>query len=348
MAKRKTSKKKAASKKRSATKKRPAKKKASAAQKKKQASSAKKKASLPKSLAAPAGIPAADEDGPVGILAGAGELPWIAMREALRRGVDIRAMCFTDDPPPADLAHLTERIILTKFYSSTLAAFRSRGIRRILLLGKSTRDILYNKPRFDARTLLLLARMVSQSDYAIFEFLAGVVEKEGFTIIPQDTYLSHLFIPEGRYGAKLSKKQIADVRFGLEMAQSINRLDIGQSVVVGDHAVLAVEAAEGTDRCIRRGGELFRKGGAVVCKLSKENHDRRFDIPVTGAHTLGIMAETRCAVLAFDPAHTFVLNPAEFLEDARRKGITVVATSRERALTDERYLASLNSAGGGL
>lgn len=344
MAKRKTAKKKAAAKKPAVKPKRSVRKKSPT----KKAVSSNKKAALPKTLAAPAAAPGTDDGSPVGILAGAGELPWIAMREALRRGVDIRAMCFTDDPPPPDLAHLSERIILTKFYSSALAAFRSRGIRRILLLGKSTRDILYNKPRFDARTLLLLARMVSQSDYAIFEFLAGVVEKEGFTIIPQDTYLDHLFIPEGRYGAKLSKKQIADVRFGLEMAQAINRLDIGQSVVVGDHAVLAVEAAEGTDRCIRRGGELFRKGGAVVCKLSKENHDRRFDIPVTGAHTLGIMAETRCAVLAFDPAHTFVLNPSEFLEDARRKGISVVATSRERALSDENYLARLNSAGGRL
>ncbi|MCR9143346.1 MAG: UDP-2,3-diacylglucosamine diphosphatase LpxI [bacterium] len=283
-------------------------------------------------------------EGRLGILAGAGDLPWLAVRAAIRRGeTDVRAFCFTDDPPPPDLTDHYERIILTKFYSSTLRAFRKAGVKRMLLLGKSTRDILYNKPRFDARTLLLLARMVSQSDYAIFSFLADVVEKEGFEIIPQDEYLSELFLLEGRYGRKLDKKQLADVSFGLDQAREINRLDIGQTVVVGNQAVLAVEAAEGTDRCIRRGGELFRNKGAIVCKLAKENHDRRFDIPATGASTLESMAASGCRVLAFDAAHTFVIDPLAFLEEAGRKGITVVAVNPALEQQDTQYLKRINS-----
>jgi DUF1009 family protein len=282
--------------------------------------------------------------GRLGILAGAGDLPWIAVREAVRRGEDdVRAFCFTDEAPPPELQRHYERVILTKFYSSTLRAFRKAGVKRMLLLGKSTRDILYNNPRFDARTLLLLARMVSQSDYAIFSFLADVVEKEGFEIIPQDEYLGELFLPEGRYGPKLNRSQLADVSFGLDQAREINRLDIGQTVVVGKQAVLAVEAAEGTDRCILRGGELFRKKGAVVCKLAKENHDRRFDIPATGASTLDSMAATGCRVLAFDAAHTFVIDPVEFLDAAKRKGITVIAVNPELEQRDPQYLRRMNS-----
>ena len=292
----------------------------------------------------PRKVPAAPAQGRLGILAGAGDLPWLAVREAIRRGEDdVRAFCFTDDPPPAGLEAYSERVILTKFYTSTLRAFRKAGVRRILLLGKSTRDILYDRPRFDARTLLLIARMVSQSDYAIFSFLAGVVEKEGFEIIPQDEYLGELFLPEGRYGPRLNKSQLADISFGLQQAREINRLDIGQTVVIGKQAVLAVEAAEGTDRCIRRGGELFRGNGAVVCKLSKENHDRRFDIPATGISTLESMAETGCRVLAFDSAHTFVIDPAGFLNDAKRKGITIVAVNPAAELQDAQYLKRINS-----
>lgn len=302
---------------------------------------AKKKRSTPSRVDAGAG---AAPDGRLGILAGAGDLPWLAVRAAIRRGEgDVRAFCFTDEAPPADLSDHAERVILTKFYSSTLRAFRKAGVKRMLLLGKSTRDILYNKPRFDARTILLLARMVSQSDYAIFSFLADVVEKEGFEIIPQDEYLGELFLPEGRYGAKLGKKQLADVSFGLEQAREINRLDIGQTVVVGDQAVLAVEAAEGTDRCIRRGGELFRNKGAVVCKLAKENHDRRFDIPATGASTLESMAASGCRVLAFDAAHTFVIDPPGFLDEAKRKGITVLALNPALEQQDAQYLRRMNS-----
>lgn len=289
-------------------------------------------------------IPVPSNNGRLGILAGAGDLPWLAVREAIRRGEnDVRAFCFTDEPPPAGLEPYHERVILTKFYSSTLRAFRKAGVRRMLLLGKSTRDILYNKPRFDARTLLLLARMVTQSDYAIFSFLADVVEKAGFTIIDQDEYLGELFLPEGRYGAKLNKVQLADVSFGLQQAREINRLDIGQTVVVGKRAVLAVEAAEGTDICIRRGGELFRNKGAVVCKLSKENHDRRFDIPATGASTLASMAESGCRVLAFDSAHTFVIDPQEFLAEAKRKGITIIAVNPILEQQDPKYLQRINS-----
>ena len=286
----------------------------------------------------------ASANGRLGILAGAGELPWLAMREALRRGEDnVAAVCFTDDPPPADLADRAERGILTRFYSSTLKAFRSAGVSRMLLLGKSTRDILYNRPRFDARTLLLLARMVSQSDYALFSYLAEVVEKTGIQIISQDEYLGELFLAEGRYGAKLDAKRLADVRFGLRMAREMNRLDIGQTVVVGDQAVLAVEAAEGTDKCIRRGGEMFKNRGAVVCKLAKENHDRRFDIPATGISTLESMAASGCRVLAFDASHTFVIAPDAFLAEARQRNITVVAVAPARESGDAGgYLKALN------
>ncbi|MCB1318961.1 MAG: UDP-2,3-diacylglucosamine diphosphatase LpxI, partial [Leptospiraceae bacterium] len=212
--------------------------------------------------------------GRLAILAGRGELPWIAAREALARGEqDLRIFCISDEEPPEDLRDFAEPVVLTRLYSSVFRSFRRHGIKRLLLLGKATRDILYNKPRFDVRTVLLLARMLSQSDYALFENVAREVDKLGITIINQDEYLQHLFLQPGRYGKKLTTEQLKDIEFGLQHAREMNRLDIGQTVVVGKRSVLAVEAAEGTDQCIVRGGDLFHNKGAVVCKLSKEQHD---------------------------------------------------------------------------
>jgi UDP-2,3-diacylglucosamine hydrolase len=280
-------------------------------------------------------------DGRLGILAGRGELPWIAARRALAAGEDVILFCFTDEAPPADLADRARRIILTRFYSSFLRSMRREGVTRLLLLGKATRDILYNRPSFDLRTLFLLARMASQSDYSLFEFLAKVVEKSGVEVIPQDRHLDALFLAPGRYGKALNTRELKDVVFGLFHAAEMNRLDVGQSVVVGKQAVLAVEAAEGTDRCIRRGGELFHKKGAVVCKLAKVDHDLRFDIPVAGETTLASMHESGCRALAFESDRTFVVHPTGFLKRARELGLTILVI--ERGQSSLAYLKKLNA-----
>lgn len=277
--------------------------------------------------------------GRLGILAGRGELPWIAGRAAIRAGENPCFFLFTDEPPPADLQDRCELVVLTRFYSSFLRAAQKQRISRLLLLGKATRDLLYNRPRFDLRTLFLIARLASQSDYSLFERLAQVVEQRGIRIIDQATYLKELQLTPGRYGRKLSAAQLADVLFGLGHAAEINRLDIGQTVVVGNRAVLSVEAAEGTDQCIRRGGSLFRGRGAVVCKLAKSDHDGRFDIPVTGLSTLESMIESKCRVLVFEYDRTFVVQPAEFLQRAAA-GITVLAVDRSQLSAP--YLKKLN------
>ena len=280
----------------------------------------------------------------LGILAGRGELPWLAVRAALRAGEeDLRVFCITDEAPPPDLKKYAEPIVLTRFYSSTIRAMKRHQIGRLLLLGKATRDILYRNPRFDLRTVFLLARMMNQSDYSIFEYLADELRKYDIEIIPQHTYLGELFLSPGRYGKRLTKAELLDVAFGLLHAREMNRLDIGQTVVIGNRSVLAVEAAEGTDRCIRRGGELFHKRGAVVCKLSKVNHDMRFDIPTVGASTLESMRESGCRVLAFDSKRTFIVDPRLFLEQAAKSRISVMALEPVPGLENADYLRRLNA-----
>ncbi len=276
----------------------------------------------------------------LGILAGRGDLPWITARRAVASGEDVRIFHYISEPPPSDLLYITKPVILTKMFSSVLASMKRENVDRLILLGKATREILYNRPRFDLRTIWTLARMRNTSDYTIFEYFSKEFEKRGIKILPQTVYLQDMFLSEGRYGNRCSAKELEDISFGMHFAREINRLDIGQTVVVGGKSVLAVEGAEGTDRCIMRGGELFHGKGATVCKVAKINHDERFDLPTTGYSTLESMARSACRVLAIEAGRTFVLEPAAFIKKAQDLGITIVSINPENS--DTRALKQLN------
>lgn len=280
--------------------------------------------------------------GRLGILAGKGQLPYLAARNALAAGEEPRIFYFTDEQPPEDLASYCTPVVIIKLFTSVIRAMQREGVDRLLLLGKAERTHLYtNRPwAFDWRVLLILARSANQNDYTIFDVLSREFEKRGIRIIAQHTYLTDQFLPVGRYGKKCTPREVEDVVYGIGYARELNRLDIGQTVVVGKRSVLAVEAAEGTDLCIQRGGGLFNKGGAVVCKTAKSAHDERFDIPVTGLSTLESMHNSGCRVLALESGRTFVLEPEQFLAEAVRLGISVVSVEPDRI--DKRSVQAIN------
>lgn len=265
--------------------------------------------------------------GRLGILAGSGELPWIGARAALDAGEDISIFYFTREEPPQDLIKYATPVKLLKIFSSVQKKMLEHRVSRLLLLGKANREELYKNSifSFDFRLLYLLGRSKTQSDYNIFDLLAREFEKKGIKIISQKKYLKKLFLPLGRYGKKCSTAELEDISYGIRYAREMNRLDIGQTVVVGKKCILAVECAEGTDRCIIRGGELFHKGGAVVCKTAKEDHDTRFDIPVFGLSTIESMKKSGCRVLAVEASLAISVNPEEVIREAKRNNITIIA-----------------------
>lgn len=131
---------------------------------------------------------------------------------------------------------------------------------RLLLLGKVKKEIIFKNLKFDLKAIALLARMINKHDYSIFKTVLDEFSKEKITVISQRTYLRSLFLPEGRFTKKvLNKKELEDVAFGMEYAEKMAGLDIGQTVIVLDQSVLAVEAVEGTDSAICRGGSFAKK-----------------------------------------------------------------------------------------
>lgn len=207
-----------------------------------------------------------------------------------------------------------------------LKVCKRHNIDRLLLLGKVKKEIIFKNLKFDLKALSLLARMINRHDYSIFKTVSEEFAKEKITIISQKTYLQSLFLPEGKYTKKsLNKKELEDAEFGMEYAQKIAGLDIGQTVVVLDKSVLAVEAVEGTDLAIRRGGSYAKKGKATVCKSSKLNQDHRFDLPTVGVETLRSMYENNCGTLALRTGETIIVHPEEFINLAEKLKINILS-----------------------
>ncbi|TGK05144.1 LpxI family protein [Leptospira langatensis] len=267
--------------------------------------------------------------GRLGILAGGGNLPQIGMREAIAAGEDPIFLSIAEsDFKPGDYPDRVVPIRIAKI-GGLLKACKANQVDRLLLLGKVKKEIIFKSLNFDLKAIALLARMVNRHDYSIFKTVAEDFEKEGINIISQKTYLKSLLLPEGRYTKRsLDKKQLDDVEFGMEYAEKIAHLDIGQAVVVVDKSVLAVEAVEGTDQTIRRGGQFAKKRKAVVCKSSKPSQDDRFDLPTVGAETLKTMSESNCDILALREGETIVVNPAEFISLAEKLKIHILSIGR--------------------
>jgi DUF1009 family protein len=176
----------------------------------------------------------------------------------------------------------------------------------------------------DGLGVKLLAQVAVRSDDNLLRTFARYLEEQGLPVLDPTPYLQDRLAPEGVLGKhQPTEAEWADARYGLELARAIGGLDLGQTVVVKDRVGVAVEALEGTDACIRRGGELAGKG-AVVVKAVKPHQDRRFDLPAVGPDTIEVMGQAGCRVLAVEAGATLVMDLAETVRRADRARIAVV------------------------
>ena len=246
----------------------------------------------------------------LGMIAGNRSLPLEFARQARRAGAKrLVAVAFENETDPA-LAKLVDEIIWLKVgqLSKMIAAFTDRGVTQCVMVGQIAPRNLYDV-RPDLRAMAVLLRLKEKNAHTIFGAIGDELKKDGVELIDATPWLTPLMPGKDfQLGPKLSNQQKADVEFGFKIAKEISRLEIGQTVVVKNGAVLAVEAFEGTDKCLARGGELAgRDGGAVAVKVAKLNHDMRFDIPCLGAQTLEVCAKNGVAVLALESGKTLLL-----------------------------------------
>lgn len=262
----------------------------------------------------------------LGLIAGNRTLPLLFARQARAAGVRrLVAVAFEGETDPA-LAPLVDEIVWVKVgqLGKMIGAFTQREIRQCVMLGQIAPRNLYDV-RPDLRAMAVLFKLKERNAHTIFGAIASELEKDGVELIEASPWLQPLMPGAGfQLGRKLTEEQLADVAFGFRLAKEVSRLEIGQTVVVKAGTVLAVEGFEGTDRCLARGGELAGKdGGAVAVKVSKLNHDMRFDVPCLGPQTLEVCAQSGIAALAFEAGKSLLLEQETCTALAQRHKLAV-------------------------
>ena len=237
------------------------------------------------------------------------------------------AVAFEGETDP-NIASLVDRVSWIKVgqLSKMISALKEQGVTRCVMLGQITPRSLFDV-RPDLRAMAVLLRLKERNAHSIFGAIAEELRKDGVVLIEATPWLRPLMPGPGfRIGAGLTAEQEEDVRFGFRIAKEISKLEVGQSVVVKNGTVLAVEGFEGTDKCLARGGELAGKeGGAIAVKVAKEKHDMRFDVPCIGPQTVETCAAARIAVLALEAGKTLVLEQA--LVEAKAKSQRLCITT---------------------
>jgi DUF1009 family protein len=209
-------------------------------------------------------------------------------------------------------------------FGKVIRAFKCDGVEQAVMLGGIKKTHLFSDVRPDFRAMAFFAKLKSWKDDHILRAMADDLKDEGITIRESTFGLSNLVVPEGTLTRRRpSKKEQEDVSYGWNIAKEIGRMDIGQCVVVKDRVIVAVEAVEGTDETIRRGGRLARSG-AVVVKCCKPQQDLRFDLPAVGPQTIDVMDEAKASVLALEACKTIMLDREEMLEKACQAGIAII------------------------
>lgn len=261
----------------------------------------------------------------IGLIAGNGRFPIIFAENARRLGYVVSAVAHIGETAP-ELERHVERIHWIKIgqFNKLIKALKEDGVRQAVMLGGIKKTHVFTTVRPDLRALAVASRLKQLKDDAILREVAAELESEGITIRESTFGLRGILVEEGALTKHApSKKEWEDIRYGWEVAGEIGRLDIGQCVVIKDRAVVAVEAVEGTDKAIRRGG-LLARDGAVVVKRSKPQQDLRFDLPAVGPATIEAMESVKASVLALEAGRSVILDRETTIRKAERAGIAIV------------------------
>jgi DUF1009 family protein len=271
----------------------------------------------------------------LGIVAGTGSLPILIARRAVEQGYEVLAIAFRGFTDPAIQEVVQETVWLRLGQAQkAITALKEHGIDRVVMAGKIEKITLMKpwKLRLDLRGLRFIRSLKDWRDDTVLAAIADELLKEGITVDELTRWADKLMAPLGVLTARLpTPREWNDISFGRDMAKGIGALDIGQTVVVKNSAVIAVEAIEGTDKAIRRVWDLGVRD-AVVVKMAKPQQDMRFDVPGVGPSTIESMQAAGARVLAVEAGKTMVADFSETIGQADRAGISVVGIPSEGPL----------------
>ncbi|NOQ96449.1 MAG: UDP-2,3-diacylglucosamine diphosphatase LpxI [Desulfobacterales bacterium] len=245
---------------------------------------------------------------------------------AKQRGIPVIAVAHKGETVP-ELAEKVDEITWIGLgqFGHLVSAFKSKGVKHVLMAGAITKTTMFSDVRPDLKGLAVLGKLLIFHDDDILRTVARELEKEGITVVSSTTYLPELLAPCGCLTRrKPRKEEVEDIEFGWMVAKELGRLDIGHCVVIRRKTILAVEAIEGTNKTILRGGELAKER-AVVVKVCKPSQDLRFDLPAVGLDTVKVMKTVNATVLAIEAGKTLIFDKEEMIDLADAHGIAIVS-----------------------
>ena len=281
--------------------------------------------------------PAQCDDQPesLGLIAGKGAYPVLLAGSARQQGVQrIVAIAFRGETRREIESLVDEtRWIHLGQYGRMLDELGRSGVRHAVMAGQITPTHLF-RVRLDARMLVLLKKLKTRNAETIFGAVADDLKEIGIKLLPASLFMEAHMPGAGVISKRIpTERESADIELGLKVAKETSGLDIGQTVVIKEGTILAVEAFEGTDETILRAGRLGGPGSVVV-KVAKVGHDMRFDIPVVGEHTMKVLRKARAAVLAIEAERAILLEKERIVERADRMGLCVTVMGSEHEEKD--------------
>lgn len=261
----------------------------------------------------------------IGLIAGSGSFPIRFARSARAQGHRVIAAAHHGETDRSIESHVDEIIwVHVGQFGKIVKAFRRAGVEQAAMAGGITKIRIFGGLRPDLLALKYAAKVSSWNDDGLLRFIAGMFESEGIAIIDSTRFCPDILATEGPYTRRQpDEEQLKDVALGLEVARALGAVDVGQTVCVKGGSVVAVEAVEGTDHCLRRAGELAGKG-VVVVKTAKPQQDMRFDVPCIGPETIEVCRGIGAAVIAVEAGRTLVLDEDETVRRAERAGIALL------------------------
>lgn len=262
----------------------------------------------------------------LGLIAGNGQLPVIWSQNAQKNGIEVISISLSSDNRK-QLKQFCSKVYdfapgQIEKISETL---KNENIHQLAFIGKVNKGLVLKRPKFDAKAIELLKQAKRLNDDAVMMLAVSELEKIGITVLDQTIFIKNLMAPTGILGKhKPTTEQEEDAKYGFWVAKAMGEIDIGQTVVIKDKMVMAVEAIEGTDKCIERGCKIAKKN-AVIVKTSKPKQDTRFDVPAFGLATLKTMKKHKASVIAVEAGKTIMVDAQKTIEYADANNIVVMA-----------------------
>ena len=267
---------------------------------------------------------------PFGLIAGNGTFPFLVLKAARQMGHDVTIVAVEGEASPAieqvarDLGGTSVNWIQLGKLGACIAAFKGAGVTEAVMAGQVKHVKLFTDVMPDLTMLSALSRLRSKNTDALISAIADVLLKHGITLKDSTAFLGDLLASTGPMTtAQPSAAMQADFHFGYSVADAIAGMDVGQTIVVKDRAVVAVEAMEGTDAILRRAHELTGGKPQLLVKSSRRRKHLLFDVPVLGPATMEVMRETNTVAATMDAGRTLLLDRDEMLEKANRYGISL-------------------------